>query len=582
MLRFGIVMLLLCGHFYVSGSMSDYVLKIDGPNSAFEGEEVVFTVTLDDLPVQARVVFGNKNSMFTNASSGEVTIEMPKVAFAGEIILFEAWIAGNVSAFHEILVKNQTGALSVTLSVDAIVELQDFSVLVEANDQPVMDAEVWFNSGSIMTNQEGVVFLKAPDVLVTTNFGISVIKSGYGSYFDTIRVNEGGIGMQLMEVLGPRIVSPGMEELEYQIFGLDGSIDSINVTVLYENIEVGLYTTDEDGWVVLDAPRVINQDYFLLDLSKTEYRLLSGLNVVKVFLFEIFFDSTLSLDLIPSEVNEGEMVRAAVSDSSGDGVKDATLWIGSESSSFVTDGSGVVEFRSPSVFFDQEQYVYAVKAGYNVGEARLTIRNNPLSSPSLFIKVDSVVNASSIFSVSVVDLLNNPVSDAEVWFNGEYEVTGESGDTWLSAPVIDDSQLFMINASRDGYLPSSTMVEVFVDEGGEGTDVLVVGIVPSVLEGDRFIISVRTGQGMVVSGARVSFQDTLYYTDYTGTVEIVAPEVSWDSSVDIVVSRMGYISAKSEVLIKNLEGFPYWFILAIIIVILIVGFTVYYRNRFQF
>ena len=78
------------------------------------------------------------------------------------------------------------------------------------------------------------------------------------------------------------------------------------------------------------------------------------------------------------------------------------------------------------------------------------------------------------------------------------------------------------------------------------------------------------------------FEDTSYFTDFTGKVIIVAPEVSWDSSFDIVVSRVGYVSAQSVVMVKNVEGFPYWFLVGLIVVILIIGFTTYYRNRHHF
>jgi hypothetical protein len=225
--------------------------------------------------------------------------------------------------------------------------------------------------------------------------------------------------------------------------------------------------------------------------------------------------------------------------------------------------------------------VYAVKEGYNIGESRLTIRNNPLATPALFIEVSSVVNESSIFVVKVVDAEDFPIDAVKITLDGSQVLTNESGSTSLIAPAVDDTSVFMINASRDGFLPSSAMIEV-VSSVVSGDDELVVGVVPSVLEGDRFIVSVRTVHGSVVSDARISFQDTFYYTNFTGTVEIVAPEVSWDSSEKIVVSRVGYKSAQADVEIRNIEKFPYWFLVSIIVVVLIVGFTMYYRNRYRF
>jgi hypothetical protein len=355
----------------------------------------------------------------------------------------------------------------------------------------------------------------------------------------------------------------------------------VSVRVFYEDSEVGTYASDVNGRVLIDAPAMINQDFFVIQFSKSGYKLLSGLASIEVFLFDELVGMDLSVDLVPSEVNEGELVRAQVTDQTGVGVKDVSIWVGGSRLSSVTDASGVLEFRSPVVFFDQEQYIYAIKEGYNFGSARLTIRNNPLSSPGLFIDVETVVNASSLFLVTIADLDDDPVGDVEVWFNGEYMVTNESGDIWFVAPAVEETKVFMINASREGFVPSSAMVEITASNI-VGAGALVVSVVPSVLERDRFSVTVKSDSGLFVSGARVSFQGTLYYTDYTGSVEIMAPEVSWDDTVEIVVSRVGYVSSSSEVVIKNVEGFPYWFIVAVIVVVLIVGVTMYYRNRYRF
>ena len=182
------VVMLLCGIVGIPGCAVEYLLEIDGPDTVFEGEVVVFTVLLNGDPVQARVVFGGQNSTFTDGNTGEVSFLMPKVPFVGESFLIEAWVAGNISASYSIIVKNLTGSLSGVYSPEEVEELDNFLVYVVANDQPVEDAEVWFNSEVYSTDGDGIVYLQAPDVLVTTNFGISIEKEGYGSFVDTVRV----------------------------------------------------------------------------------------------------------------------------------------------------------------------------------------------------------------------------------------------------------------------------------------------------------------------------------------------------------------------------------------------------------
>jgi hypothetical protein len=558
------------------------ILTIEGPEEGFETEEILFLVQLNGMPVQAKVDFADQSKL-SNQSTGYVSFILPKVSFSGEAFDVTAWIAGNVSTIHRIFVKNQSGALIANFLDSKVEELEEFSVLVKANDQAIKDAEVWFNSNTYYTNESGFVSLQAPDVLVTSNFGLSVIKSGYGSFLDTIRIHEAGQGIQLMEVIGPRMVNPDSVDLEYHLVGLSGGIADVEVTVLYEGMMIAQSFSDAMGVIRIDAPTSISEDYFLLKFSKQGYRLLSGLDTTMVYLVEEIDGPSLILDLIPSEIIEGNTVKAEVVDSFGESIQGVSLWIGDSSIAPTTDASGVLEFRAPVVFFDQEQYIYAIKQGYNIGEKRLTIRNNPQSTPQLIIEVTSIVNESSSFSVSIADKDGNPVDNAEVWFDDEHNITNDTGVLWLTAPAVEKTKLFMINVSRDGFLPASTTIEIVdIEDTGTGENRLIIAVVPHVLEGEQFEVMVKSGQGTVVTGARVMFEDTSYYTDFTGRIIIVAPEVPWDSTYNIVVSRVGYESAQSVVVVKNVEGFPYWFLVGIIVVILIVGFTVYYRNRYHF
>ncbi|MBU0496922.1 MAG: hypothetical protein KKG04_03090, partial [Candidatus Thermoplasmatota archaeon] len=69
---------------------------------------------------------------------------------------------------------------------------------------------------------------------------------------------------------------------------------------------------------------------------------------------------------------------------------------------------------------------------------------------------------------------------------------------------------------------------------------------------------------------------------YTGMVVLIAPEVSWDSTFKLLVSRIGYDSSTTEIVVKNVESFAYWYLILLVVVVLVVGGIVFYRSRFRF
>ncbi len=214
------------------------VLEIIGPTEAFEGEYVEFFVTLDGQPIQARVTIGDSILVnWTNSSTGSVIFTMPSVPSGDEEFLVSASIPGDLTTSYFILVKNKTGFLEIEFSSDYVIEMNEFNVSIQCRDKPVEGANVWFNSNKYITNSFGNITLFAPDVLVTTNYGISANKTGYKTNSTSLTVVESNLGLNLMEVIYPFIVEPGEENITIKIIDKHGGLENTTIEIYYENIK---------------------------------------------------------------------------------------------------------------------------------------------------------------------------------------------------------------------------------------------------------------------------------------------------------------------------------------------------------
>jgi len=126
---------------YPHGSAQN-VLEIIGPADAFEGEDVEFTIILNGSPIQARVVFEDISTVYSNSTTGKVTFIAPSVPYGDKEYIITVNYLGELSTFHTILVKNKTGLLTIELSTDYIIETEEFIVTVKGRDELIMDASV--------------------------------------------------------------------------------------------------------------------------------------------------------------------------------------------------------------------------------------------------------------------------------------------------------------------------------------------------------------------------------------------------------------------------------------------------------
>ena len=554
------------------------VLEITGSIDAFEGEEIEFTVTLDGEPIQAKVIFGD--SLFvnwTNSFTGIIKFTMPPVPIGDKEYVVKAEVLGGLNASHSILVKNRTGILKIKFSTDHIVETEEFNVSVKDRDEPVAGANVWFNSAKYITDSEGNVSLIAPDVLITTNYGISVNKTGHKSNSTMITINEADLGLKLMEVIHPSIVESGEANIKVNVISKYSGLENVTLEIYYEDSKHSEYKTDSEGNAYIHAPPINNDNYFSFYVSKDGYNTYGAEKEITVSLFTRDLGSDLEITLTPSELYEGSLVTAEITDDIGSGVEEVTIWKGSLELDESTDSKGIVEFTAPSVFMHREYYIYAIKKGYNFAEGKITVRERSSNQEKLTIEIETVINESDVFYVTIKDESNIPLGEVTVLFNSEEKLTSENGAASFTAPNVTIDTFYSIESTKYGYLPASTSIEVINLGGDEASRKIQICVAPYVMESEEFTVTIRDDQGNLLSGARVTFMDISLYTDFKGTVIFTAPDTNWDRIQEILVTKSAYKSTSAEITIRNNEEFQYWYLVIVIIIILIIGFIAFFK-----
>jgi hypothetical protein len=505
---------------------------------------------------------------------------MPSVPIGNQQFLVGASLPGGLNASYYILVKNKTRSLEIDLKNDFIEETNNFNLTVLDEGLPVQGVSVFFNSNVSITNENGEVILSAPDVLYTTNFGISVNKTGYLSNTTTIKVIENGLGLQLMDVIYPFIIEAGTETVEISVFGLDGGLENVSIIIYYEDEKIREYKTNMNGIVDVSPPIINNDNYFSLIISKDRYKRYDDSEIIINF-FARDLESDLEISINPTEIYEGNTVTVKISDEFGNGVKDSEIWKGSAKIPDSTDSNGILNFNAPSVFFDKEMYIYALKQGYNFAEGKFTIRNKESYQSELFMNFESFIFEDNTFNVTLFDENNNLIEGVYVTFNSIQKITNDQGMVQFSAPNVTNTTTFLITANKYNFLPISNTIEVINEDKSNGVTSRKIYIYtfPTVLENEEFSVTIRNEFGELLSDVKVTFEERSLYTDFSGTVLFSAPEVSWDRILEIQALKSGYESSVSDITIKNAEDFQYLYLVIIVAIILIVGIFYYFKFR---
>ena len=166
-----------------------------------------------------------------------------------------------------------------------------------------------------------------------------------------------------------------------------------------------------------------------------------------------------------------------------------------------------------------------------------------------------------------------------VTFNSEQRMTNEYGTAIFVAPNITSTSFYKIEASKSGYQPASSSVEIIYieDSNGVSSTKLRICVEPSIIENEEFSVVIRDDQDNLIAGVQVTFKGTSLETDFKGEVSFPAPDVGRDESHEILATKSGYNSASAKIKVKNIEGFQYWYLIIVIIVTLIVGTAAYFR-----
>lgn len=505
---------------------------------------------------------------------------MPAVSGGDKKFLVSASIPGDLTASCFILVKNKTGILEIEFSSDYVPEMNKFNISISCQEKPVGGASVWFNSNKYITDSFGNITLSAPDVLITTNYGISVNKTGYKTNSTMLTVFENDLGLNLMEVIYPFIVEPAEENITVKIIGKYGGLENATIEVYYENTNQDIYTTDFNGNAFIKAPVINNEYYFTLRVNKYKYKTYTDEEIkINLFSRDLYYDLEISVN--PSEVYEGNFITIKVSDEIGNGIDEAEIWRGSKKIEELTDNNGILEIIAPSVFFDREYYIYAIKQGYNFAEERITVRNQDSAQEKIIMEVENYVNESEIFYVTLKDEKRILLNGVSVVFNSEEKITNENGVVAFTAPNITEDTFYLISSNKYGYVPASASIEVINKAGtdGESNKKIKICIVPYVMENEDFTVTIRNEVGDLISGVKVTFMDTTLYTDYKGIVTFKAPDVSWEGIQQILATKSNYESSTSEIIIKNKEEFQYWYLIMIVVIIIIIGLISFFKNK---
>jgi hypothetical protein len=310
---------------------------------------------------------------------------------------------------------------------------------------------------------------------------------------------------------------------------------------------------------------------------KEGYSLFNTDNTIIINLFARDLGSDLNVNINPSEVYEGDTLTVEITDDIGNRIEDCVIWRGSFELDTLTDSNGILELYAPSVFFDREFYIYAFKNGYNYAEKKVTVRDKVSNQKKLDIDLISILNESTSFYLLVTDEYNFPIEKAAVLFHGEEKVTNNEGFVFLTTPNVTTDTFFTIQATKIGYIPASVSIQVLNVDGNLSSRVIKIFTVPYILENEEFIVTIRTENGDVLPDVRVTFMGTTLQTDYKGTVTFSSPDVTWDSTQEIIVTKSGFESKSTNITIINNQGFEYWFLLIVIMIILIIGLIAYFK-----
>jgi hypothetical protein len=194
-----------------------------------------------------------------------------------------------------------------------------------------------------------------------------------------------------------------------------------------------------------------------------------------------------------------------------------------------------------------------------IGEAgpSIQITKKPDTKKYLKIQSPSKINEGITFNIFVYAEINQtsetcfqPVPNATVnvgWNNFSY-FTDINGKVTLTAPLVNNDEIYTITATKTGYYPDEVKILIINIQPR-----LVIYAPSSVYEGMNFGVEVFAGN-QTVSGVTVVFNNESKTTSMNGSVSFTAPPVNESTTFEIYAYKQGYNSATSTILVMPLKS----------------------------
>mgnify|MGYP001574075200 CR=1 FL=1 len=156
----------------------------------------------------------------------------------------------------------------------------------------------------------------------------------------------------------------------------------------------------------------------------------------------------------------------------------------------------------------------------------------------------------------------------------------------VASPQFDDTESFVINATKEGYLPAEVVITVVKGQLSINTDR------GTVEENKEFQVIVKDQDNKPVEGAYVyiTTDATPVMTDTQGVAYLRAPDVEIMTTTTIEVIKGGYLEGSTNIRVENAESLTFGLtesqflkllpvLIAVLVVIFSIGFVVWRQRR---
>jgi len=333
-----------------------------------------------------------------------------------------------------------------------------------------------------------------------------------------------------------------------------GDVEGVNVT-LWEDYPFTYHSsnfTDENGFAILEAPFVYSDTGFYTTASRNGAGPEDPGNFTYVTINVWDGADNLVIDA-PSSVNEEEDFEVIVTANNHYPVENAMVTVGDGGTGAImsfTNENGVASFIAPKVDENTSIEILASKEGYYEDSENILVIN-VLQLLEFQVAPDSV-DEGEVFAVRITNghIAVEGVEITPEWGDETY-LTDESGWVTLTAPYVDETRTYALQATKTGYLD----VQISITIEDIPTPELVVTAPSSILEGEMFTATVIS-EDNPIEDAQVTFAGENYYTDQNGAVNLAALLVDENTTYSITAIKDGYEPGTTSIMVLDTEPTP--------------------------